>query len=335
MKQKIFKTSAMIILAAVAAPGALLAQKNTEGKQVIVTSKGTKSEKVTIVVDGDKVTVNGKEIDKNKEDQDVQVTVRNIKDLEAFSWSNPGMPATRNVVGRPVNRALLGVVTAAGDNGVTVRSVSDGSGAEKAGMKENDVITSVDGKKIVTPDDLTSVIRGHKPGDKVTVEYKREGREQKVTAELGKSDSDIVVRGFANRGGETIYDGRVRGMPNAGSTFDFKTDFDIDMKNLPRTYGMLMNNNTPKLGLTVQDTDEGKGVKVLEADDEGNAYLAGVREDDVILEVDGKSVDGADGIARIMKDSKDLKTVKFKVNRAGRTQTLDVKVPRKLKTTSL
>ena len=91
----------------------------------------------------------------------------------------------------------------------------------------------------------------------------------------------------------------------------------------------------PKLGLSVQDTDDGKGVKVIEVDDESNAEKAGIKEDDVITEVDGKAVNSADEVAKIIKDNKDKNSVMVKLTRNGKTQNIEVKIPRKLKTADL
>ena len=86
------------------------------------------------------------------------------------------------------------------------------------------------------------------------------------------------------------------------------------------------------LGLSVQDTDDGKGVKVIEVDDESNAEKAGIKEDDIITEVEGKAVNSADEIAKIIKESKDKTSVMVKLTRSGKTQNIEVKIPRKLKT---
>ena len=52
----------------------------------------------------------------------------------------------------------------------------------------------MDDKKVDDPDDLTKLIRSHKPGDKVNITYLRDKKEQKVTAELGKwKGSDFNV----------------------------------------------------------------------------------------------------------------------------------------------
>ena len=78
------------------------------------------------------------------------------------------------------NTAMLGVVTESEDDGLKITDVTEGSGADKAGLKEDDIITKVDDKKVDDPDDLTKLIRSHKPGDKVNITYLRDKKEQKL-----------------------------------------------------------------------------------------------------------------------------------------------------------
>lgn len=92
---------------------------------------------------------------------------------------------------------------------------------------------------------------------------------------------------------------------------------------------------SPKLGLSIQDTDDGKGVKVIEVDEESNAAKAGIKENDVITEVDGKAVNGADEMAKIIKESKEKNSVMIKLQRSGKTQNIEVKMPKKIKTADL
>ncbi len=63
-----------------------------------------------------------------------------------------------------------GLVTGAG-----VRDVSQGSAAEEAGLDPGDVITKVDDNAIVSWESLVATIRGHRPGDTVTLTVARDG----------------------------------------------------------------------------------------------------------------------------------------------------------------
>jgi serine protease Do len=93
--------------------------------------------------------------------------------------------------------------------------------------------------------------------------------------------------------------------------------------------------NSPKLGLSVQDTDDGKGVKVIEVDSDSNAAKAGVKENDIITHVNDKEVNGADEVAKIVKENKDKVSLQLKLKRDGKVQNIEVKMPRKLKTADL
>ena len=76
-------------------------------------------------------------------------------------------------------------------------------------------------------------------------------------------------------------------------------------------------------------------MNVIDVDEDGNAAKAGIKEDDIITEVDGKTVNSTDEIAKLIKESKDKSSVKVKLLRSGKPVTVDVKIPKKLKTTDL
>jgi S1-C subfamily serine protease len=82
----------------------------------------------------------------------------------------------------PQTKEQFGVTV---DSGLVVETVSSGSGAEKAGLKEGDVITKVDGKDMKSSDDLRTAIQGKKAGDTLTLEIHRDGQTQTLTATLG------------------------------------------------------------------------------------------------------------------------------------------------------
>jgi S1-C subfamily serine protease len=71
------------------------------------------------------------------------------------------------------------------DSGAVIVSITPGSAAEDLGLEEGDVVTSVDGNVVTTPDDLGQAIRSHDPGDEITVEWQRDGEAQTGTATLG------------------------------------------------------------------------------------------------------------------------------------------------------
>jgi putative serine protease PepD len=73
--------------------------------------------------------------------------------------------------------------------GAELQDVTDGGAADKAGLKEGDVITKVDDQVIDGSESLVATIRGHRPGDTVSLTYVRDGKTGTTTATLGSDAS--------------------------------------------------------------------------------------------------------------------------------------------------
>ena len=76
-----------------------------------------------------------------------------------------------------------------GGPGAEIAEVSAGSPAEAAGLRAGDVVTAVDGRSIAGAGDLSGRIRGHKPGDKVRIEYRRGTETGTAEVTLGRRPS--------------------------------------------------------------------------------------------------------------------------------------------------
>jgi serine protease Do len=339
MQTAVFKSAAGIVAAALLFPFAGIAQKGEdkekkETRVVTVTTNGNKGEKVVVEVDGDKVTVNGKPVDELK-DGDVKVKVHKLKDMQALTaitgrqgaWSfNGDSHGGGTHIMMDENKAMLGVSTEKDEKGAKVNDVTKESAAEKMGLKENDIITKINDAKIESPDDLSAAIKKHKPGDKVTVTWLRDGKESKASGELTKWKG-VTAFGFSG----------------PGQDFNFKLD-DFNMgENFPRALTIprvpgqnwSWSGGSPRLGISVQDTDDGKGVKVIEVDEESNAAKAGIKENDIVTHVDDKAVNNVDEISKLLKEKKESPTVRLQVDRNGKRQNIEVKMPRKIKTADL
>jgi serine protease Do len=65
-------------------------------------------------------------------------------------------------------------------------AVVPGSAAEKAGLKENDIILELDGEKITVQNSLAEIIQKYNPGDKIVLKILREKEEKTIEIILGE-----------------------------------------------------------------------------------------------------------------------------------------------------
>jgi serine protease Do len=70
--------------------------------------------------------------------------------------------------------------------GVILASVAAGGPAEKAGIKAQDILTELDGKKATTLATMRDIISTHKIGDTIKVKYWRDGKYQTVDVTLAE-----------------------------------------------------------------------------------------------------------------------------------------------------
>ena len=80
-----------------------------------------------------------------------------------------------------------GALVLKGDKGEP--AVTAGSAAEKAGIKEKDVILSINGEKITSDNSMSIIIQKYNAGDKITVHILRAGKEMDIDVTLGQRSS--------------------------------------------------------------------------------------------------------------------------------------------------
>jgi len=228
------------------------ASKNSskDSTKVIVTIDSDKNAKVkkevdvnmTVVVDGNKVTINGKEVDENdprlqiegkgnkriilkKIDKNLnglgnlEKKPRILVDGKALGGQDlsKGLELSDDIIinedgednfdiivpnQAKTNEAFLGVVTEQTEQGAKVNQVSEGSPAAKAGLKEGDIITKVNDIKIDGPASLYDAIGKSKPEDKVTISYIRSGKTNTLVASLAKNKNTMQYYNFSSPEGQ-------------------------------------------------------------------------------------------------------------------------------------
>jgi S1-C subfamily serine protease len=204
-------------------------------------------------------------------------------------------------------------------DGVEVLAVSPGGPADKSGLKAGDVLLSISGKSLAGSSSqdsskmLLKEMEEIKPGDKVTVEYIRNGKTSK--AEIETVAIQPPMFGFAMGDGEFNI-----AMPGPGAVMhrgpaQFFTA-------LAHQWGdMELADLTPALGKYFGTED---GVLVVRAP--GNDTLQ-LEDGDVILSIDGRKPNDPNHALRILRSYASGESLSIEIMRDKRRQKLAVTVP--------
>lgn len=294
--------------------------KEKKSEEIIIRKKGDKDQKMNIEINGDSVLVNGKPLSEFH-DGDISILKNDeLIDGGDLTFTPRNDFGTLNTFRDDEPHTFLGVVSEKVNGGVKINDVMDESAAKKSGLLKDDIITKVDDKTIATPDDLMKVIRLHKPGDEVKIYYLRDGKKKDVKVKLGETKNTNRVFMFKN-----INPGF------NGNAFNFK------MPKMPNTfsaphnfYNFNWNTDKPKVGLKIEDTEDGSGVKVLNVQEGSPADKAGIKKDDVITEVNGEKINGVEDAMDQIGDANEGATINIKAMRNNSSMKFEVKIPKKL-----
>ena len=104
-----------------------------------------------------------------------------IEELKAGKDRRPGYLGVRT---RTLSPSIAAQIGATVEEGAVIVNTTVDSPAEKAGLQRYDVITAINGTNITTAEEATEVVSKLRPGDKVTVEYERDGQMESVEVTL-------------------------------------------------------------------------------------------------------------------------------------------------------
>ena len=98
---------------------------------------------------------------------------RDILGREAIDYARVARYVGVNVRTANPGAAWMGDVTLQGGSTTISTLVDPGSPAYKAGLEQDDTITSLDDKPVSTPQQIQDILRAHKPGDQISVAFTR------------------------------------------------------------------------------------------------------------------------------------------------------------------
>jgi serine protease Do len=181
--------------------------------------------------------------------------------------------------------------------GALVGEVAPNTPSQKAGLKTGDVITAVNGKKISDARELRLMIGSMAPGTKVQIQVNREGQSKTFDVQLAEMPAGVTQKGGPEASPEesaqpektTVFGG----IAVADITDDIRTAL-----NLPKDI---------------------HGAVIAEVDADSPAGKAGLREGDVIQEVNKQPVKNAKDLVAVSKKLKPNEKILIRVYSQGRS----------------
>ncbi len=161
-----------------------------------------------------------------------------------------------------------------GVRGARITGVVPDGAAESAGLKEDDIILSFDGKEVNSPSELQEFVSRKRPGDKASITFYRNGKESTIAVTMKNvaGNTSIVTPGMG--AGSVVYGARLESLEPS----ELKK-FDID-----------------------------HGVKVSEVND-GRFKDLGIKKGYIIMSVNGRNVKSASDVRQATSDGKDLRSI--------------------------
>jgi serine protease Do len=168
--------------------------------------------------------------------------------------------------------------------GVLVAKVFENDPADKAGIKAQDIIISVNGKKIENSRELTSMIAGLVVGEKAKVTVLRNGKEKTFTVDIVKREDVKLASERTSKNGET------------------------------GELGIQVSNITPEIAdrLNISEAD---GVIVTGVDSGSKSDVAGIQTGDIIREINRKRIKNIDDFKSILLTIKQGEPINMFIHR--------------------
>jgi len=210
------------------------------------------------------------------------------------------------------------------ERGVVLGKIVPDSPAAKAGLKENDVVTEINGQRVEGAAQFRRMIHEIPAGRSVQLTVWRDGRAQTISATLGKSE-------------EHRHAMKMMG-PTPGA-FAFRMPEMPEIPSMEWNGNMVLGGGQPRLGIDAEDISgqlgaffgapEGEGILVRDVNSGSPAEKAGVKAGDVITSLNGERLRTVGELREKLSAKRDEKdrTVKLGVLRNKSEISLSVELP--------
>ena len=188
----------------------------------------------------------------------------------------------------PVSEDLADALGLEKNRGEFVARVVAGEGADKAGLKEGDIVLRVDSREVTPEATLSYIVANIKPGTRIPLDILREGKPLKLTATIGaRPPEEKLAQSNFN--------------PEENKDFDKQTDTP-DSKVIRDKLGLSVIPLDAEIARALGMTADVKGI-VVDVPGAGTAAQVGLRRGDVIVSANYKPVTTSAGLATAVKDA--------------------------------
>ena len=212
----------------------------------------------------------------------------------AFSFSSEG--GYLGVSPENIGKENMSEYGLSSPRGVGISSVSQGSPAERAGLKKGDVILQFDGEPVTSSRKLLRLIGEAAPEQTVRLTISRNNSEQQVSVTLGqREDASRAYRALVTPGQRGDFWRQPR-VPQVWNDSPGAFAYGLSSR---RRVGVTTTPLTKQLA-DFFGVSGGQGLLVTSISDNSPASKAGLRAGDVITEMNGEKLDSADDFVRAL-----------------------------------
>jgi len=226
--------------------------------------------------------------------------------------------------------------------GALVVSVNDGSAAEKAGLREDDVIVAFRGEPVHSVAQLVRLVRETPVGRKIAIQVIRDGASASLNATLESGDR-WGLRWFGEPGAQFRYSFRSggEGEDEGAHVIELPEIPDFDLPDFSAHTWFPELSRGRKLGIEYQrvegqlaeyfGVEQGEGLLITGVVEDGPAFKAGLKAGDVLLELDGKKIGERRQLFRVVADLETGSEITVKVLRDRQPESFTLTVGGKVR----
>ncbi len=234
------------------------------------------------------------------------VALDSKSEIFGISSEDAGGSSYLGVDTQDITSDRLGALKLKEERGVEVTMVDQDAPAGKAGLKEHDVILTVNGAEVESVEQLRRVIRETPPGRVVSLGLSRDGQAMTIKVQLAeRKNSYAYGYSYGPKGKDFHFEmppmPPIPPIPDMG---DIDIPVSIVVVHSSARSGLMVENLTPQLG-DFFGTKNGQGVLVRSVEKGSRADKAGFRAGDVVVKINGEAIHDSSDFSHALRSRKD------------------------------